>query len=325
MSDLKRRIVHRINECDDTELHEKLKAIHRFRRDALPKLREGSDGNLEIDPESFLGVMRGEGRAAGDNANRLCAELAADISQFGEDETRISNWLFHECGDVLEEVQWRNEIHVDLDLKRRRSIVVIILLVALAGAVVSYFPFRNYLTAPLKALSLSTLLFFVLLWLPLEVWKRIRIAKAKRRGSLHRELLRLLKQSTASLEAGANQTAREEAEAAFAVARRVVRGVPWGYCFDVLGQALLGANQMDDSKNYLEQALEIARIGKENSAEFSALTALGKWHLARGDREQALTMFKAAFEVAQRDNFPEFMERANQSLAMAGTGTRAGR
>ena len=54
MSDLKERIVDRVTECDDAELHQKLRELHHFRREALPKLREGADGNLEVDPDSFL-------------------------------------------------------------------------------------------------------------------------------------------------------------------------------------------------------------------------------------------------------------------------------
>jgi tetratricopeptide (TPR) repeat protein len=140
---------------------------------------------------------------------------------------------------------------------------------------------------------------------------------------LHRELLTKLRQSLFSIETGANQAAKEQAEAAFAIAKRVVRGVPWVYCFDVLGQALLAANDVDGAKQYSEEALEIARIGKDNAAEFSALSTLGRCQLQSEDRTAALVTFKAALEVAQRDNFPEFLERAKKNLALIGTSTPA--
>lgn len=324
MSDFKSRIVRRVTECDDAELHAKLEELHQFRNAALPKMKVGALGSFEIDTDSFLGIMHGEGRDAGQRANQLSAELAKDLRQFGEDENRISEWLFRNCDTVLDEIAWSRELDRQLNLKRRVTVLAIVLILSAAAATAAYFPIRNYFPDG-RGLSimLAAGLFFVLSWLGLEIWQRIKAAAARKRGRMHRELLALLKQSLSSIEAGSNQAAKEQAEAAFAIAKRVLGGVPWVYCFDVLGQALLAANDVERAKQYSQQALELARIGKNNSAEFSALLNIGKCEFQAGDRKQAAATFSTALEVAQRDGFPEFLERANKNLALVGSGTPA--
>jgi tetratricopeptide (TPR) repeat protein len=324
MSDITSRIIRRVTECDDAELHAKLKELHHYRTEALPKMKVGTLGSFEVDADSFVGVMRGEGRAAGDRANALSSELAADLVQFGEDESRVSDWLFRNCDKVLDEIAWSRSLDDEINSKQRRTVLAIVLLGALILATGSYFPIRNYFPNAMGlSITLAALVFLLLLWIPLGIWKQIEAARSKKRGRLHRELLTKLRQSLFSIETGANQAAKEQAEAAFAIAKRVVRGVPWVYCFDVLGQALLAANDVDGAKQYSEEALEIARIGKDNAAEFSALSTLGRCQLQSEDRTAALVTFKAALEVAQRDNFPEFLERAKKNLALIGTSTPA--
>ncbi|HLA13259.1 MAG TPA: tetratricopeptide repeat protein [Pyrinomonadaceae bacterium] len=109
---------------------------------------------------------------------------------------------------------------------------------------------------------------------------------------------------------------RPKSQNGFSLATRVVGGVNWGYCFNVLGRALIGSNRNEESLGYLQEAFEISRISNDNTAEFSALFGIGEFHLAKGDRERAMTAFRSALEVAQRDNYPEFLERAEKKLAM---------
>jgi len=317
VSEIKKRIHGRVIWGNDIELHKKLQELVHFQRESLPKLRRGVDYELEMDPESFTAIMRGQGKAASIRTDELCAELAADISQFGEDEKRVADWLFHHSHEVLDGIQNSQDMRRGFDRNRTLVVLVVLLAIALLGAAASYFLLQRYVTSNLRLLSAGVFILLVLTLL--QGWKLLSDARIKKKCRIGRDVRASFKRAQTLIEAGSYGAAKEAAEQGYALAKRTPGAMPWDLYNDVLGQALLGIKQVDEARQCFEHALELARISKYNSAEFAALSGLGKCYLLAGDRAQALTTFKAALEVAQRDNFSEFLERAEHNLALVGS------
>lgn len=70
-----------------------------------------------------------------------------------------------------------------------------------------------------------------------------------------------------------------------------------------LGTLLIQQNKLQDAKQYIEDAIEISRIYKDDLALTESLMAMGKWYIQQKLYTDAIDLYKQAEEIAQQNSF----------------------